>query len=143
MAGISIAILLEGVLHVGFTPASYDASFCLRAGAGSLGCANDAMELAAAEHGTGMKQLLETQSCLEEISIRIFSVQPDSEIQARIQFGNAISVRLSWLGQKYNPLYIGPGEDKVDVAGLKIIKHRALRASFSRRGAENRLHIVI
>ena len=144
LAGIPVAILLDGVLHVGFladrTP---DAAFRIEAGAESLNNANDAMEQAALGREISRKRVFETQNCVEELSIRILNAQPDSVIDVRVQYGDAISAWMSWGGEKYNPLYIGANEDEIDVAGLKLIKHRALQASFSRRGGENRLHVVV
>lgn len=123
-----------------------DASFDLDAGPDSLESANEILEETAGERGLKMKRVIEVQSCLEELSLRIFGATPEARIRVRVRYDDAISLRLNWSGRKYNPLHIGKEEDEVDVAGLaglKIIKHRALRASFRRQGEENRIHIVI
>ena len=140
-AGIPVTILLEGVLSL--IPLPDDASFVLQAGAASLNDANAVLEETAREQGISMKRIFEIQSCLEELSIRIFTAMPEASIRVRIRYGEAISAHLNWAGEKYNPLYIEKGEDKLDIAALKIIRHRALRASFSRRNGENRVHIVV
>ena len=90
-----------------------------------------------------MKRICEIQSCLEELSIRIFSRLPGARLRVRVRYGEAISLRLSWEGEKHNPLRIGKDEDELDIAALKIIRHRALRASFKRVDGENRVHVVV
>ncbi len=141
LAGIPITILLEGVLCL--TPLPDDASFVLQAGVESQNDANAVLEETAREQGIGMKRIFEIQSCLEELSIRIFNAMPEASIRVRIRYGEAVSLRLSWEGEKHNPLRIGPDEDALDVAALKIIRHRALQASFGRRDGENRVHVVV
>ena len=157
LAGIPVTVLLEGTLCL--IPLPDDASFVLEAGAESLNDANTVLEETAREQGVGMKRIFEIQSCLEELSIRIFNALPEARLRVRIRYGEAISLRLSWDGEEYNPLRIGTDEDALDVAALKIIRHRALRASFSRRNSElarhrgakplsqrdgeNRVHVVV
>lgn len=157
LAGIPVTILLEGTLCL--IPLPDDASFTLQAGGASLGDANAVLEETAREQGIGMKRIFEIQSCLEELSIRIFNAMPEAKLHVRIRYGEAVSLRLSWEGEKYNPLRIGTDEDALDVAALKIIRHRALRASFSKRKSgparrggtkplsqrdgENSVHVVV
>ena len=52
-------------------------------------------------------------------------------------------MRLDYAGIKYNPFRINKNEDILDIMSLKIIKHRALRASFVYSDKENKIHVVI
>lgn len=121
----------------------YDASFVIDSSGESLSNANDVLEVSGEAAGAGMKQIFEIQSCIEELSIRILKALPDSNIKAAIRFGNAVSVNIKYKGSKYNPLFIGKKDGMLEIMGLKIIKHRALRASYSYRNAENLIHVVI
>ena len=60
-----------------------------------------------------------------------------------VMYDDTFSIRLAYLGGKYNPLLIGKEEDEMDIASLKLIKHRALRASYKYKYEENIVHIVI
>ena len=90
-----------------------------------------------------MKRVFEIQSCLEELSIRIFNAMPDTKIKINVIYYNAISMKLNYAGEKYNPFRINKGEDVLDIMSLKIIKHRALRASFAFYKGENKIHVVM
>ena len=152
LTGIFIAlplnILLGSLLSVEpLLPAGYslacDADFMLRNGAESLDEANGILEQSGETHGISMKRMFEIQSLLEELSIRIFGALPDTEIHIRVNYGDAISMKLSYGGEKYDPFRISAGDDVLDITSLKIIKHRALRASFSSRGRKNHIHVVV
>ena len=153
LVGVPVNILLGSLLCVEpiLPPGRSlkdDAAFDLEAGSDALEGANKILEEAAGERGLSMKRIFEVQSCLEELSIRVFGAVPEARIRVRVRYDDAVSLRLTWEGRKYNPLHIGKEEDEIDVAGLKIIKHRALRASFQyqhhqHQGGENRLHVVI
>ena len=152
LTGIFIAlplnILLGSLLSVEpLLPAGYslacDADFMLRNGAESLDEANGILEQSGETHGISMKRMFEIQSLLEELSIRIFGALPDTEIHIRVNYGDAISMKMSYGGKKYDPFRISAGDDVLDITSLKIIKHRALRASFSSRGRKNHIHVVV
>ncbi len=121
----------------------YDASFVIDSSSESLSNANDILETSGEASGSGMKQIFEIQSCIEELSIRILKALPDSKIKTAIRFGNAVSVNIKYKGSRYNPLLIGKRDGMLEIMSLKIIKHRALRASYSYRNAENLIHVVI
>ena len=91
----------------------------------------------------GRKQLFGLQNCLEELYIRICRASPDAKITINVTYDDTFSVRLTYLGKKYNPLLIGKEEDEMDIVSLKLIKHRALRASYKYKYEENIVHIVI
>ena len=146
--GVPVNILFSSILYVepvmphGYRY-EYDAEFCLLSGAESLEEANEILEMTSEKHNITMKRALEVQSCFEELSIRIFNAVPEARISSQVIYGEAISARLHWSGTKYNPLKIQPDEDEIDVMSLKIIKHRALRASYSYSEGINRIHVVI
>lgn len=146
--GVPVIILFSSILYIQpvmphGSSYDYDAEFCILSGAGSLEDVNEIIEAESGKHGISMKRTFEVQSCLEEFSIRIFSVFPKAKISVQIIYGEAISAHLSWPGCKYNPLKIQQDEDEADVISLKLIKHRALRASYSYSDNINKIHVVI
>ena len=122
---------------------SYDAEFCLFAGKDSLDGANEVIEATSETHGLPAKRVLEIQSCLEELIIRILDADSDAKISVRLNYGEAISARLTYSGRKYNPFLTRKDEDEIDIMSLKIIKHRAIRASFRYSGGVNIVHVVV
>ena len=91
----------------------------------------------------GRKQLFGLQNCLEELYIRICNASPDVKMTINVTYDDTFSVRLAYLGRKFNPLLIGKDDDEMDIASLKLIRHRALRASYKYKYEENVVHIVI
>ena len=108
-----------------------------------LAMANEQIEDAALLKGVGMKRVFEIENCLEELYIRIKKELPDADIFGRMDMGTTISLRLVAKGKNYDPLAAGAEEDETDLAGLRLIRHRALRASHDYREGENRVHVVI
>ena len=146
--GVPVNILLSSLLYV--EPVmprgcsyEYDAVFCLMNGADSLDDANEMIESSALGRGITMKRVFEIQSCLEEILIRILKAVPDARVHVMLMFGDAISARMHYEGGKYNPFVIEKDEDDIDIMSLKIIKHRALRASFVYSEGINKIHVVV
>ena len=146
--GLPVNILFSSLLYI--EPVMphgksllYDAEFCLLPNAESLEGANEVLEMSAMKRGVKMKHVLEIQSCIEELAIRIQKARPYARISVSVIFGDAISARLHYSGEKYNPFRIDPSEDEIDIMSLKIIKHRAIRASFSYIGGENLVHAVV
>jgi drug/metabolite transporter (DMT)-like permease len=121
----------------------YDVNFRLVKGSASLDEANILLEEAGERRNVPMKRVFETQSLLEELSIRIFDKLPDTRVDIKVIYDDAISMRLSYDGEKYDPFRISAGDDVLDITGLKIIKHRALRASFSRMSSRNHINVVV
>ena len=151
LVGLVVNILLASILCVepvcppgiSFEP---DVSFTLTPAPESLMEFNEAVEDAAMLHKIGMKRVFELESCLEELSIRVFRVLPGAEICGTIRFSDTISVHLNYPGKKYNPFHLGKDEDELDTLSLKLLMHRALRAAHSSRGyksGENYIHIVL
>lgn len=121
----------------------YDAEFCLLSGKDSLDGANEAIEATAQTHGLPDKRVREIQSCLEELIIRILEDDNDSKISVTLNYGEAISARLTYSGRKYNPFLTRKDENEIDIMSLKIIKHRAIRASFRYSRGVNTVHVVV
>ena len=120
-----------------------DADFMITSDPETLNTANDMLEATGRKYHAAMKQVFEIESGIEELSIRILHVLPDTAINIRVRFGYAVSVRMSYGGKSYNPFIVNRDEDELDIMSLKIIKHRALRASYAYRGTENFVHVVI
>ena len=148
LIGLPVNILFGSLLYVepvipSWCKSVYDAEFELDSSKESLEKANEILELSAEAKGMNLKRVFEIQSCLEELSIRIFNAIPDAKIKIKVIYYNAISMRLNYAGIKYNPFRINKAENILDIMSLKIIKHRALRASFVYSDKENKIHVVI
>ena len=146
--GILVIILLGGIFCVEpilppYAKSVPDASFTLIPGEDALNLANEALEEAAFRKKIPMKKVFETQSVIEELFIRIRKELPDSEVTGAVSFESTITMHIWFTGDKYNPLRLGKEEDEMDIVSLKLIRHRALRASFSHFGGTNSVHIVV
>lgn len=106
-------------------------------------CLNEVLEECACARGISRKRVFEVQNCIEEVSLRVRKALPNAKIQICVEYSDAISVRFTYAGAKYNPLRLGKDEDEMDVISLKLIEHRALRAFYRYAGGENHLHIVV
>ena len=104
---------------------------------------NERLEDYATSQEVSRKQLFALQNCLEELYIRICKAIPNTKITIKVSYDDTFSIRLSYEQQPYNPLLIGKDEDEMDIASLKLIKHRALRASYKYKYEENIVHIVM
>lgn len=148
IVGLPINILLCGPLSLepvlpSFAKITDDAVFTVDSDPESLERANEVLEATSEEKGVNMARMFEIESCIEELTIRILEALPDTKIKVNILYSEAISIRMHYNGKKYNPLLIAKGEDIIDLMSLKIIRHRALRASFSYFGGENNIHVVV
>ena len=146
--GVPVNILFSSLLYVEpvlprWCRFEYDTAFTLEDNADSLEAANQDIAFSAIDREIKPKRIYEIQSCIEELSIRIFKAIPEAKINITVQFGDAVSSRLEYDGIKYNPFLIEKDEDEIDIMSLKIIKHRALRASFSYYDGQNHIHVVI
>ena len=146
--GLPVNILFGSLLYIEpivpiWCELKSDAAFELENSTDSLEKVNDILQDTAVQKNINMKKIFEIQSCLEELSIRIFNAIPDAKIQIKVIYYNAISMRLFYSGEKYNPFRINKNEDVLDIMSLKIIKHRALRASFAFYKGENKIHVVM
>lgn len=148
LIGLPVNILFGSILYIepvlpGWCRLKYDAEFELDPGSESLAAANEVLPRAAEENDIDSRRIFETQGCLEELSIRIFKAIPDVKIKINVIYQNAISMHLDYTGKKYNPFRVQRNDNILDIASLKIIKHRVLRASFFYLKGRNRVHVVI
>lgn len=104
---------------------------------------NEKVELLCEKNNIDMKRLFEIQSCIEELYVRIISNVPNIYIDTRVNYDIVFSIELNYISKKYNPLFTSKTDDITDIAGLKLVKHRALLASFSYFYGENNIHVVI
>lgn len=109
----------------------------------SISLFNEALEDAAFQRKIGMKQLFEVQNCVEEVSIRVLAACPETKISLRFDYDDTSCLWFSYPGARYNPLQMRKDEDELDLMGLRLIRHRALRASYSYAGGKNHIHIVV
>ena len=109
----------------------------------SLDAANEQIEDAAVPLKIPMKRVFEIESCLEELYIRIRTAMPAADVYGHIELGTTNSLQIRIPGEKYNPFRAREGEDEMDLISLKLLRHRALRASYSYASGENRIHIVV
>lgn len=147
LVGLPVSILLGSLLcPEPVLPPKYrldhDVIGCIADEAGQE-CLNEALEECALSRGVSRKRVFEVQNCIEEVSLRVHKVVPNAKIRICVDYSDAISVRFTYAGAKYNPLRMGKDEDEIDVMSLKLIEHRALRAFYRYAGGENHLHIVV
>lgn len=148
LVSLNVNILLGGIFCVepilppySRKPAGID--FVLKPSEPSPDAANEQIEDAALPLKIPMKRVFEIESCLEELYIRIRSAMPAADVYGSIELGTTNSLRIRVPGEKYNPFRAGEGEDEMDLISLKLLRHRALRASYAYSSGENRIHIVV
>ncbi|MBQ6773761.1 MAG: hypothetical protein IJP48_06815 [Synergistaceae bacterium] len=149
LIGLPVNILFGSILYIepvlpGWCRLTYDAEFELDPSRESLVNANEILHNAAVMNNIASKRIIQTQSCLEELSLRIFRVIPNAKINVNVIYQEAVSMQLNYSGEKYNPFRIHENEsgNLINIAGLKIIKYRALRVSFFYHHGENKIHVV-
>lgn len=120
-----------------------DIVFNLSSSVDSYAALSEMVEDFAMQKKINMKRMFEIQSCIEEFYLRISHAMPNAYIDFRANYDITFSVEFNYIGKKYNPLYIKKGEELDAIAGLSLIKHRALLASYSYLYGENNVHVVI
>ncbi|MCR5790385.1 MAG: hypothetical protein K6G83_10915 [Lachnospiraceae bacterium] len=153
LVGLPLCILFSSLLCIkNIIPGRYvrkpDIGFVLDASAESLGLGNEAIEDFALAKKIGMKRVFEVENCLEELYIRVIKALPETRLTTEIYFSDvqvsdSVSVHVYYPGERYNPLFIGGDEEEMDLIGLNLLRHRALRASCTYIDRENRIHIVL
>lgn len=121
----------------------YDVEGTITSDGMTLGEVNEKIDDLAFSKKIPMKRSLEIQNCIEELAIRILRALPEAEIQLKLNYDDVFSADLRYDGKRYNPLHTEKNEDELDIISLKLVKHRALRASFQYRMNENKIRIVI
>ncbi len=148
LVGLPVNILLGGIFCVTpvlpwFCREEGFIFFELSGGDAGPGAVNEAIESDALRRKIPMKRVFEIENCLEELYIRIRKKLPQAGICGRVELGSTISMRLWVDGEKYNPFLREADEDEVDLLSLKLLRHRALRASWSYTGGQNLIRVVV
>ena len=148
--GIPIQILLHSMMRLEPAPRAGwkrpgDVSFTLTGDKMSLAAGNELIEACCMRRRIGMAKVFEVENCLEELYIRLCGELSEPDIRTEISFDDTVSLRLAYPGKSGNPFRLREGEDESGAAGLLLLRHRALRASFTRgrRNRKNTIHIVI
>lgn len=104
---------------------------------------SEKLELLSEREKVDMKRSFEMQGLVEEIYLRIIDLYPEAVIDVKANYDITFSVEFIYIGKIYNPFFNIRNEDEMANAGLKLIKHRALLASYSYTYGENNVHVVI
>lgn len=90
-----------------------------------------------------MARSFEIQNIAEEIYLRIIKKYPNIIIDVKANYDINFSIEFLFIERKYNPFRVERGEERADIAGLQIIKHKALLASYKYNYGLNFVHIVM
>lgn len=148
LVGLPVNILLGGIFCVTpvlpwFCRAEEGIAFELTIRDIGPGAVNEAIEEDALRKKIPMKRVFEIENCLEELYIRIRRKLPEARVCGKVELGSTISMRIWVDGTKYNPFLKEPDEDEIDLLSLKLLRHRALRASWSYTDGQNLIHVVV
>lgn len=148
LIGVPVLILANGIFWIqAILPAwchvQADLQGVIDGETGSIGRFNDELEELALQQGISLKRLFELQNAVEEVSVRVLAALPEARLTLRFDYDDTASFRFSYPGTRYDPLRIGKDEDELDLIALRLIRHRALRASYAYAGGENHVHIVV
>ena len=148
LVGLNVGILLGGILCVApvlprWCVATDGIRIALSPAEATLDAVNEEIEFAALAQKIPMKRVFEIESCLEELYIRIHRSMPDADVYGSVKLGTTNSLRIWVPGEKYNPFRAEEGEDEMDLVSLKLLRHRALRASYTYTDGENLIQIVV
>lgn len=109
----------------------------------SLATFNEKIEELLMKEKVDMKRMFEIQNVVEELYLRIIRKYPNIVIDAKVNYDITFSLECLFIQRKYNPFILHEDEDKLDLAGLTIIKHRALLARYKYNTGLNKVHIVV
>ncbi|MEA4974010.1 MAG: hypothetical protein VB119_12705 [Candidatus Metalachnospira sp.] len=148
LVGIPVMILLTSIVCVIPVAPSWghmppDISGDVDSQPGSLDGFNDQLEEYFVFHKFNRKSLYSIQNCIEEVIIRIFAEHSDTLVSIKLYCDDSLSLWFEYEGSRYNPFVAGRNEESEDMFGLQLIKHRALRASYTYGRGMNQIHIVI
>lgn len=90
-----------------------------------------------------MKKIFIIQNLVEEIYLRIINRFPNAVIDIKANSDIDFSIEFIYINIKFNPFILGKYEEVSSIAGLKMIKHKALLAFYSYLYGENKVHVVI
>ena len=89
------------------------------------------------------KKSFAIQNLIEELYLRIIGQFPNMVIDVKANSDVDFSVEFIYIEKRFNPFLVKKDEEESSVAGLKMIKHKALLAFYSYIYGENKVHIVI
>ena len=101
------------------------------------------IESALDNDNTDVKKKFIILNLVEEMYLRIINCFPDAVIDVKANLDIVFSIQFIYIGKKFNPFILRKDEEEDSLAGLKIIKHRALLAFYNYTYGENKVHIVI
>lgn len=104
---------------------------------------NEKLEELLLKRNLDMKRVFEMQNVVEEMYLRIIKKYPKAVIDIIVNIDITFSIEYIYIGEKCNPFIVSKEEDKFDIVGLNIIKHRALLARYSYNYGLNKVNIVI
>ena len=90
-----------------------------------------------------MKRTFEIQGLAEEMYLRIIELYPQAIIDVKANYDITFSVEYMFIGKKCNPFSNKSISDGIENASLKLMKHRALLASYGYIYGENTVRVVI
>ena len=148
LVGLLVNILLGGIFCVApalpwFCTEREGIQILLTSENPAFGQVNEAIEAEAMAKKMPLKRVFEIENCLEELYIRIINKLPEAEIRGKVEMGSTISMSIRVDGVKFNPFRTEADEDETALAGLKLLRHRALRASYTYAEGQNQIHIVV
>ena len=148
LTGLLACILMGGIFCVRpplppFCAFTEDIPVLLSPDSPDFDAVNEAIEERARALSIPLKRVFEVENCLEELYLRLQKKLPGAEVRGGIEMGATISMRICAEGKKADPFLREEGDDESDLAALKLLRHRALRASYAYGGGENRIHIVV
>lgn len=148
LVGLPVNILLGGIFCVTPLLPWYSReegiiSFMLTSQDRGADAVNESIEMEALQKKIPMKRVFEIENCLEELYIRIRRKLPEAQVTGKVELGSTISMRIWVDGAKYNPFQKEADEDEMDLISLKLLRHRALRASWSYSNGQNLIRIVV
>ncbi|MBB5225438.1 DMT family transporter [Treponema ruminis] len=111
----------------------------------TLAYCNEKIEETASYCGIPQRRIFEMEGCIEELFLRVKKALPDAVLYLVVKYGSSISLRITYSGEFYNPFRLEKDEDMLDIASLKLLRHRALRVSayYKKREHMTHIHIVI
>lgn len=148
LVGIPVITILNGILCIEpitppISPKKGGEVCHLNSDISTLEHCNGILASSAKDYGVGSGKLLVIQSCVEELYLRIIHIQPDAEIDVKLNMSGMFSAEMSYYGPRINPLLITVDDDETQKAGLKLLKYRTLQSSYYRKSGNNVVFVLI
>lgn len=120
-----------------------DVEYTVDGDVNSLSTLNEKIEDLLERRKEDLKKIFEIQNVIEELYLRIIKKYPKAVIDVIANSDITFSIEFIYIEKRYNPFTLSNDEDNLDIAGLNIIKHRALLARYSYNLGLNVVRIVI